>query len=539
MNDRTPTDYPEDEPVIGGTFARAAAPPLEPPGTPRYIGALPATEYVEEEPTIGYAYPDDGVEYAEESEYDDGEYYDEDDAYYDEDEYDRAPAKQPMFYIFVALSALVGGIVVFLLFSLVNNGGDDGDPAAAAATGFAVKIESPPKDKRVEIGRSEEVLVLASATEPIVRFELFVGDKLTDTVNVSETPADNRYRAVMNLTPTTKGTYQISVKVTASSGATKTSDKVQIIAFEPVGGRPQTIKGKVVADTTLRTGPADSYAEAGTLKAGQDITILGKSKAVDWLLVSSPQGDRWVKRTAIDNLDSLDLVPVRDVTPTPAPTQPPTSTTLPSPSPSETTSPSPSPNSPDFVPSSASLAEGGSKLRITVQNVGSAAYSGPLVVSLAGDVPGGQVVVNAQLAANGGNATVEFDISPPVTEAGKKALVTVDPGNAVKELREDNNGATFVLLPPDEAPAIVMGAPTVGASNVTVTIQNTGGPMPATTVVVRVKAGDSAAEQSQTIALAKDQTATFTVAKPGTGAATAEVLINGQVVQSASFTIDP
>jgi hypothetical protein len=84
-----------------------------------------------------------------------------------------------------------------------------------------------------------------------------------------------------------------------------------------------------------------------------------------------------------------------------------------------------------------------------------------------------------------------------------------------------------------------MSAPVVGASNVTVTIQNTGGPMPATAVVVRVKAGDSAAEQSQTVALAKDQTATFTVGKPGSGAATAEVLINGQVVASASFTIDP
>jgi len=539
MNDRNLTDYPEDEPVIGGTLA-AAAPPLEPPGLPRYIGAAPTTEYAEEEPTIGYAYADDEMEYAEDSEY--GEYYDENgDAYYDEDEYDRPPAKQPMFYIFVALSALVGGIVVFLLFSLVNNNGSDGDPAAAAATDFAVKIESPPKDKRVEIGRSEEVLVLASATEPIVRFELFVGDKLTDTVNVTETPTDNRYRAVMNLTPTTKGTYQISVKVTASSGATKTSDKVQIIAIEPVGERPQTIKGKVVADTTLRIGPGDSYAEAGTLKAGQDVTIMGKSKAVDWLLVTSPQGDRWVKRTAIDPLDSLDLVPVRDVTPTPAPTQPPTSTTLPSPSPSPsaTTSPSPSANSPDFVPSSASLAEGGSKLRITVQNVGSAAYSGPLVVSIAGDVPGDQIVVNAQLAANGGNATVEFDINPPVTAAGKKALVTVDPSNAVKELREDNNGATFVLLPPEEAPVITMSPPTVGASNVTVTIQNTGGPMAATAIVVRVKAGDSAAEQSQTIALAKNQTATFTVGKPGSGAATAEVVINGQVVASTNFSIDP
>ncbi len=531
MSDRYDNEYPEDEPVIGGSYA-PAAPPLSPPAAP-YIGG-----------GIGYD-TEPEAPYAAES-YDDG-YAEDDDYYEDDDEYDEyyddggAPARQPMFYIFIAMAALVGGIVVFLLFSLVNNGGDGDGGGGGGSTKFDVKIDSPQKDKRIEVGKTEDVSIAATATDPISRFELFVGDKLTDSVDVTETPADNKYLAILHLTLQSKGNYDIFVRVTSSSGATKDSNKVRVIGIEPVGERPQTIKGKVATDTTLRTGPGDNFAESGTLKGGQEVTILGKSRNVDWLLVDTAQGQRWAKRTAIDPLDSLDLVPIRDVTPTPAPTQPPTNTAVPSPSasPSASASPSPNPNSPDFVPTNAVLIDGGKTLRVTVQNVSNTAYNGPLVVGVGGDIVSNSIVVDAKLAANGGSATVDFEVSPPITVSGKKAQVTVDPNNAVKELREDNNGATFVLLPPEEAPDIQIQAPQVAAGAITITIQNVGGPLAATSVTLRVKVGNAEAAQSQNIALAKNQTATFTVNKPGTGAATAEVVINGQVVASASFTISP
>src|SRR5690349_8612159 len=340
MSDRFASDYRDDEPVIGGTYAPPAPPP--PPG-PQYIGGGPG---------IGFAPPPDHDEepYADEA-YEEDEYYEDDEdeeyGYYDDDYDGAAPARQPMFYVFIALAALVGGIVVFLLFSLVHNGKDDNNGGSSAATKFAVSIDSPPKDKRIEIGKPEDVIVQASATEPIVRFELFVGDTLTDSVQVTDTPPDNKYRSVLHLTLNSKGNYSIFVRVTAQSGATKDSSKTSVIAIEPVGERPQTIKGKVVADTTMRAGPGDQYPEAGTLKGGQEVTILGKSKALDWLLIDSAQGGRWAKRTAIDPLDSLDLVPIRDVTPTPAPTVAPTNTSIPSPSPSASVSPSPNPNAPD------------------------------------------------------------------------------------------------------------------------------------------------------------------------------------------------
>ncbi|MGB4863878.1 MAG: CARDB domain-containing protein [Tepidiformaceae bacterium] len=534
MSDRNDTDYPDDEPVIGANYAPSAPPPPPPIGKAPYIGG-PGPAY-DDARAIGYNDPQTEGPY-DDDEFDDDEYYDEDEddeyGYYDDDDYEEAvPARQPMFYVFIALAALVGGIVVFLLFSLVNNNGDSGEPALGG-TKFAVVIGSPVKGTRIEVGKPQEVIVEASATETITRFELFVGDKLTDTVNVTETPSDNKYRAVLKYTLASKGNYDLRVKVTASSGATKESAPTQVTGFESVGERPQTIKGKVVADTTLHTGPGDSFPESGTLKAGTEVTIVGKDKDVQWLLVDSLEGQQWAKRNAINELDTLDLVPTRGVTPTPAPTQPPTNTVAPSPS--VTTSPTTNPSAPDFVPTNAVLVEGGSVLRVTVQNSSNNPYNGPLVIAVSGDVPAAEIVIDANLGANG-TATVDFDLNPPITTDKKKAVVSVDPKNAIKESRENNNDATFVLLAPEEAPAIVVQAPTV-ADKITVTIKNNGGPLAATTVTVRVKAENSEAAQSQNLALATGQTATFVVSKPGTGAATAEVVINDQVVASAEFTI--
>jgi hypothetical protein len=540
MSERYGTGYPDDEPVIGGGGFAPPSAPLPPPGLPQYIGGTVETEYEESEiGSYSNGYSENG--YAEDEYVEDDEYYEEDDddqyGYY-EDEYDaESPARQPMFYVFVALAALVGGIVVFLLFSLVNN--DNNDGGGGGSTSFAVKIDSPPKDKRIEIGKSEEVIVQASATESISLFELFVGDRLADSVNVSETPPDNKYRATLKFTLPARGNYDLMVKVTSSSGATKESDKVRVIAIEPVGERPQTIRGKVVADTTLRTGPGDSYPESGTLKAGEEVTILGKSKQIDWLLIDTAQGQKWAKRTAIDPLDSLDLVPPRDVTPTPAPTQEPTSTTIPSPSPSASASPTANPNAPDFVPTNAILLEGGARLRVTLQNVSTNAYNGPLTIEVSGDVGSKELAIAANVPGNGGTATVEFDLDTPITTAGKKAVVSVDPKNAVKESREDNNGATFVLLPPEVAPEIIILVPTVTPSTIAITIRNDGGPMTATNVTVRVKVGTAENADSKNVALATGQTTSFSVSNPGAGQATAEVVINGEVVASEPFTIGP
>jgi len=114
MSERYDDEYSEDEPVIGATYAPPVPPPL---AQPVYIGATYTDGHAG---TNGYAETYDDDEYFDEEPEDDYDYYEEDD--YDE----GAPARQPMFYVFIALAALVGGIVVFLLFSLVHNSDSNG-----------------------------------------------------------------------------------------------------------------------------------------------------------------------------------------------------------------------------------------------------------------------------------------------------------------------------------------------------------------------------------------------------------------------------
>jgi hypothetical protein len=516
--------YPDDEPVIGANY-----PPAPPPAADVYIGAAAPGAYpATDEWDAGDGYED---------EYD--EDYDEYGEPYYGDHDDIPPARQPLFYVFVALAALVGGIVVFLLFSVVSGGDNEGGGSGGAAR-LDVRIDAPPRDKRIYIGEQEDVVVQATATEPIVRFELFVGDRQVDSVDVTETPSDNRYIATLRLRFDQTGTYEIFVRVTSSSGATRDSAKVRLYGVESVGGRPHSIKGRAVADTTLRAGPGENFNEVGTLKAGEEVSIVGKSRSLEWLLIEvGGQEPRWARRSAIDPLDTLDLVQVRDVTPTPAPTS--TNTPVPSPSPSPSVSPSPGPNAPDFVPTNAVLVKGGSALRVTVSNVSNNAYKGPIVVAVGGgDVPQQELVIDASMAANGGTATAEFDVNPPITVQGKRAVVTVDPMDAVRELREDNNTATFVLLPPQESPEIVIVSATVAANQISVTIRNNGGALSATAITVRVSHGSQTVSNAATLALAKNQSSTIQVTSPGTsGTALVEVLIGGQVQDSQEIQLGP
>ncbi|WP_322795322.1 CARDB domain-containing protein [Tepidiforma sp.] len=504
---------PDDEPVIGATYPPPSEPVIGADLPPRQQWYTGDTHYEE-------AYPeDDGWE---------------DEIYYGEEPYDE-PVRQPMFYVFLVLAAVVAGILVFLLFNLVAGGGNGG---GSTPTGFDVQIDSPSRDQRIEINQPQEVAVQATATERIVRMELYVGDRMADSVDIAAAPEDNRYRATLRYTLATKGTYQLFVRVIAESGATQDSAKVRVVAIEPVGERPQQIRGRVVADATLRAGPGEEFEEAGRVLAGSEIAILGKSRDVTWLLVQGTTGSPgWVRRAAIEPLDTLDLVPTRDVTPTPAPE--PTATAVPSPSPSPSASPSPSPNAPDFVPTNAVLANGGSLLRVTISNVSNNAYNGPLVVAVGGDVPQQEQAVSASLPANGGSTVVEFTVDPPVTSGGKRAVVTIDPANVVKELREDNNIATFSLLPPEEPANLVITSAQVTATAIEVVVRNDGGAMPASNVVVQVQLGAQTTSNSVNIALAPGQSSpVIIVPRPtGSGTATVTVFVGNQPMASTTVNL--
>jgi uncharacterized protein YraI len=518
MSDRYGS-YPPDEPVIGANYP----PDPSPSGhqqQPDYIGGgsswaqqgRAATPTQEADETYSEDYDEYGDDYEDE---------------YDEDYYDESPARQPMFYIFIGLAALIGGGLIFLLFALFGGNGDD-DPSVSA--GFNVSIDAPLNNERVQIDRPTDFAVRATSNEQISQFELFVEDRSVDVVDVSAPGADEIYSAVLHHTFDRTGEYEVHVRVTSASGATEDSDKITVIAIQSVGDRPVEIEGQAVGTASIREGPGENFPVVRTLNAGEDVTVIGKTRDSAWLLLEDDDG--WVRREAIDLGESLALVPVKDPTPTP-----PTPTPVETATPSVTASPTTNPNAPDFVPANAILIDGGATLRVTVQNLASSPYEGPLVVGVSKvDVISPQVVVDVDIPASG-SVTVDFELEDAITDSGSTVQVSVDPGNAVDESSEDNNSATFLLTPALESPNLIVLAPTYDGDTMAVTIRNDGGELQTSTLVVRVESGGGAVEQSSTVALAKGQSANFSFAKPGSGAAKIRVLVNGVQVSAADVEV--
>jgi subtilase family serine protease len=147
------------------------------------------------------------------------------------------------------------------------------------------------------------------------------------------------------------------------------------------------------------------------------------------------------------------------------------------------------------------------------------------------------VVVDVDIPASG-SVTVDFELDPPITQAGSTVQVTVDPGNAVLESSEDNNNATFLLTPASEAPDLIVLEPSYpGGDELRVTIRNDGGELKSSTLVVRVESGGGASELSKTVALAKGQSTDFSFAKPAPGPAKIRVLVNGVQVSAADIDV--
>ena len=527
MSDRYGS-YPPDEPVIGATF-----PPPPPPAGDGYL-----------DDEVGNPDYDPATGEWDDDEYADDEYEDEDE-YYDE-YYEDTPARQPMFYVFIGMAALIGGIIIFLLFSALNNGGGT-TAASKPPVAFKVLVNSPTDGTRIATGQATNVAVEATSTEPITKFELFLDGQSVASQPVTTTPPNNTYSATLTLPALTdRRNYKLFVRVTSSSGATKDSDTITIVGIEAVGNRPVSIQGKVVATTNVRSGPGDNFDLLQTLDAGQTVTIIGKTSDTNWLLIDL-NGEKWVKRSAINELDSLALVPVRDATPVPQPTAtsttpPDTATPQPSVSPSPSASPTVSASLPDFLPAGAVLVDGGATLRVTIANNSNNAYNGPLEVAISG-VPATQPDQAFQVSLPAaGNVSVDFALSPAVTN-DTSVTVKVDPGNAVKEQRKDNNSATFSVKAQVEQPVLSLSV-TQNGQNIAVVVNNSGGPIavPVATITVTLTAtaGQPSTKITVAIAIPKGGSSqAFVVPRPGGpgGPATVEVDVNGSPLVSATTTI--
>ncbi|MGK2964983.1 MAG: hypothetical protein ACSLFM_05195, partial [Tepidiformaceae bacterium] len=138
-----------------------------------------------------------------------------------------------------------------------------------------------------------------------------------------------------------------------------------------------------------------------------------------------------------------------------------------------------------------------------------------------------------------GSTSVNLDV-PPIDEQ-KSARVTVDPDDAIDEGAEDNNSVTFTVNPLEEEPNIVIGTVAVGGGSLTVTVLNNGGDMDSSVVTVRFSVTDggqtTTAETSGTVALAKNQEQTFTIANAPSGTGVVTVLVDGVQVASTNASV--
>ncbi|OAI44545.1 hypothetical protein AYO38_00160 [bacterium SCGC AG-212-C10] len=502
----------DDEPVIGENY------PL--PSSRQAPVASPPAQYYDEDEW--------------DTEYED-QYGDGGEPYYDDRYYQESPARQPIFYVFIGLAVILGAAFVVLLFALLRDtqggGGGDKTPIAAAPQ-FRVQIDAPLANDRIETGKDHEVLASATSNERITKFELIVGSTTVDQLAINSEPSDKIYRATLRARFTTKGDYTIFVRVTSNSGATSDSEKVKVTAIEPVTDS-NTVKGRVLTQVSLKSGPSDDSETVGTLASGQEVTIIARSKDNVWLQLNSA-GNPWVRRSAIEPLDNLEMVPIRD-----GATTTPTATVSPSPgTPTPTGTATPPSTSPDFVPTGANLIDGGERLRVTIQNNSGNRYEGLVEVAVGGVVPGTLTQAFGITVAANGSTTVDFELSTAVTTA-KTAQIRIDPSNVVRETNEDNNQASFSVAPPVEQPELIIATVTEQTGGkVDVSVRNTGGTLSSSTVTVRITVGANAAEQSKTISIAKDAPAVNFdgISEPGTGNGKVEVLINGQVVASVEHT---
>lgn len=452
----------------------------------------------------------------------------------------RSPARTIAIYFFTLVALAIGGVLIFLLFQVLNDEPDDlVEPTPPPRVETEASIETPAPGATVPVGEDTAVIVRVVSGEEIVRFELLVSGIVTDQEFSGRVTGENTYAAVLTARFEAAGSYDLVVRAYTASGEQIVSDPIRLRATPPVQETPEVvITAEVVALTSLRLGPGEVYNQAGTLEPGQVVTVIGKTLNQQWLQVETG-GGLWVRFSAVD-ISPEDLAGVPAVEPPPAPadtpTPPPTQVTgTETPTPTPTGTQQPPPNAPDFIPTNAEPIEGGTILRITLTNASTNPFSGPIAVLVEGvSASPAEQVLTVSMEPNG-TAALNFALDPPITEQ-TTVTVTLDPDDAVAEANEDNNVTEFILVPPPEGPVLSLRASVTGGM-LSVVIQNDGEELSTTDarLVVSVP-GETTTRTISPLAIPENDSATIEgIAAPRTGESIRVTLfIDGINVATAS-----
>ncbi len=452
---------------------------------------------------------------------------------------DEGAPRSPVFYLGVLLALAIAGTLVFLLFQLLGGGEEAVEPVAPPPDVPAeARIDSPNAGDRMTVGQERTVVASIVSGEALARVELLVGGIVADQRFGPERSGENEWSVALAAGFAAAGEYDLVVRAITIGGEEIASEPVRVLAEAPVEATPaRALRGAVVAVAGLRTGPGETYGQAGTLEPGDTVTVTGRTRDLVWLEVERG-GGLWVRRDAVTLDGSLDLAPVRETGP--APTSP--ATLTPEPTGTSTATPTasatPTSGAPDFIAVNAVLADGGAVLRVTISNPSTNPFAGSIVVGVSDDVPANpsEQVINVSLPPNG-TADIEFALDPPLT-AQASVNVTVDPDNAIAESNEDNNATSFVLAAPDTGARLSLAAGISGGL-LTVTISNEGATLVAPTdaLLTVTGAGETVSRTISPLVVAGGGGATFDdLSVPRTGAAiTIRLLIEGVEVASVEM----
>jgi hypothetical protein len=221
------------------------------------------------------------------------------------------------------------------------------------------------------------------------------------------------------------------------------------------------VQARSLATATVREGPSVEFLEIGTLRAGQDVDVLGRNADATWFqLLFPPQSTLrgWVPASALRVPEaSVSSIPVVASTPIPrptvilpTPTPGPTETETPTPTPTGTVTPSVGPDmQASAVPGTCSV---GQRLVISVRNLGPPAITSRAITILVQTPEGQQRAIATQTVTLPAGQTVDIDTGYVVQE---RVTVIVDPLGTLGDVNVSNNRVDCIVTgagPSDNTP---------------------------------------------------------------------------------------
>ena len=261
----------------------------------------------------------------------------------------------------------------------------------------------------------------------------------------------------------------------------------------------------MVTAVTVRLGAGLEYESVGVLEPGEVVNVIGKDLNVEWLQIER-EGGLWAQRFAFQVSGLLSLLPVVDSgsngadgsdggdTPTPTPT--PTATE--------------EPGLPDFFASNAEITANRTTLTVTISNVSTTKFGGPLIVSIYNPLFDAQQRAFSVWLDPNGTTKVSFSLDTILPDQ-QLVEVTIDPLNDVEEANEDNNTTNFLVFAPVDGPDLTL-IPTIASDGRTmsVTVRNDGGPVATNTAELEVSVGAERLIKTLSLALNTNQSKVLT-----------------------------